>query len=82
MILNKEPHLLTKIKEADNIDTNLLPKTSREEATTINTAVDADDPPVAAKISSRVDAKSEAERQNIVRWAAILAKERHLSRDQ
>jgi hypothetical protein len=62
MMLNKEPHLLTRIKEADNIDTNLLPKTAREEATTINTTVEAYDPPVAAKVSSRVDANIGAER--------------------
>ena len=67
MMLSKVPSLLTKIKEVDNIDTNIILKASREEATTINTAVEADDTPAAAMISSRVDAKSEAERKNIAR---------------
>ena len=67
MMLNKELHLLTKIKDEDNIDTTIDLKTSTEEATTINTAVEADDTPAAAMISSRVDAKSEAERKNIAR---------------
>jgi hypothetical protein len=62
MMLSKVPSLLTKIKEVDNIDTNIILKASREEATTINTAVEVDDTSVAAKISSRVDAVSEAER--------------------
>ena len=64
MLLNKVPNVLTKIKETDVINTNSVLKTSKEEATTVNTATTADTKPIPAKITLRVDAQ-----------AAIRAKE-------
>ena len=74
-LLEEEPIILTKIKETDVIDTDSILKTPKEEAATINAAAAAGATPVTPKITTRVDAESEADRQNIARQAAIGAKE-------
>ena len=75
MLLEKTPNVLTKIKETDVIDTDSILKTSKEEAATANAAAASGAEPAVAKITARVDAESEADRQNIARQAAIGAKE-------
>ena len=75
MLLEKEPNVLTKIKETNVIDTDSILKTSKEEAAKANAAAAARADPILAKITTRVDAESEAGRQNIPRHAAIGAKE-------
>ena len=57
------------------IDTDSVLKISKEEAATANAAAATDADPILAKITLRVDAKSEADRQNIAQQAAIGAKE-------
>ena len=52
MLLGKEPNLLTKTKKTDVIDTNSVVKTSKEEAVTVNTAVEEDATPVTVRIAS------------------------------
>ena len=47
------------------IDTDSVLKISKEEAATANAAAATDADPILAKITLRVDAKSEADRQNI-----------------
>ena len=75
ILLNKVPHVLTKIKETDVIDTNSILLISREEAATANAAAAGHAETILAKITTRVDAKSKADHQNIARQAAIGAKE-------
>ena len=65
MLLEKVPNVLTKIKETDVIDTDSILITSREEAATINAAAASGATPATPKITTRVDAESEADRQNI-----------------
>ena len=74
MLLEKEPNVLTKIKETDVIDTNSVLKTLKEEAVTANTAAVAGAELILAKITTRVDAASEADRQNTAQQVTIEAK--------
>ena len=74
MLLDKKK-LLTNIKETNVININSVLKTSKEEVETANTAKSLDATTIVAKITPRVDAKSEADRQNIARQATIGAKE-------
>ena len=74
MLLEKEPNVLIKIKETDVINTDSILKTSKEEAATANVAAAAGAEPTLAKITVRVDAENEADRQNIAQQAAIGAK--------
>ena len=67
MLLKKVPNVLTKIKETDVIDTARILKTSREKAATTNAAAASSATPVTSKITTRVDAESEADRQNTAR---------------
>ena len=74
-LLEEVPNVLTKIKETNVINTNSVLKKLKEGAATINADAATVDTPVTPKITTRVDAESEADCQNIARQAAIGAKE-------
>ena len=67
--------MLTAILETDVIDTNTILEKSREEAETANEEAASSAATIVAKITTRVDAESKADRQNIARQATIGAKE-------
>ena len=71
MLLEKELNVITKVKETDIIDINSVPKTLKEEAVVANAATALRIGPILAKITSRVDTKSDANHQNIAGQAAI-----------
>ena len=74
-LLARTSNLLTAILETDVIDTDTILKKSREEAETANEEAVDSAATILAKITTRVDAESEADRQNTARQAAIGAKE-------
>ena len=75
MLLAKTSNVLTAILETDVIDTNTILEKLREEAETANEEAADSAATILAKITTRVDVESEADRQNIARQAAIGAKE-------
>ena len=60
-----------KIKETDIINTNSVLKTPEEEASMVDTLAVMGVEPILTNIPPRVDAESEADRQNIAQQVAI-----------
>ena len=75
LLLAKTSNVLTNIKETGVVETDTILEKSQEEAVAANTATAAGAPTILVKITTRIDAKSKADRQNIARQVAIGAKE-------
>ena len=75
LLLAKTSNVLTAILETDVIDTDTILEKSREEAKTANEEAADSATTILAKITTRVDAEIEADRQNIARQVTIGAKE-------